>query len=517
MRHEQTVPGEPLLDETNRIRGRVIASAGSLVASNAVGAILSLVTIHLVAHTLGPPAYGELTIIYSLGIMLSLLADLGVSSVTTREIALQPERAGALVGEALGLRLVLCAAVLPILVGLGWIAYPRAHGVIALGALIMGVDLYFNAILAILQAYYTAQTRSVVPALLLVLSRVIYLLGALSANLLRLPVLWIVISYAAGEGLAALIGLWLTSKRVRISLSIDLRAWWAVLILSLPVGGMQVLARVYSRLDAILLSLLKEPSVVAQYGIAYNFADVLTNLPSLLMVAVLPALVADGPAPKFLARFQGAFDVVVWLGAPIAMGGFVLRASIVSLVAGKGFAQAGGPLAVLILTVAISFPQVAFAWGCLTIGEYKGPFRVMLGVTGLNVVVNLLLIPPFGAMGAAWSQLISESISLIAIAMLFSWRARVRVNYGMALRSVLVAGLVLASAQVANRGWGFGNPLLRCSFGTAILGTEYVLLSIFGGSLPGEVLALTTNIRGGARIAKLDLVAYLVKGLHHLR
>ena len=241
--------------------------------------------------------------------------------------------------------------------------------------------------------------------------------------------------------------------------------------MAIPLGGMQVVNRIYSRLDTVLLSIMKPPDVVAQYGVAYNFTDVLTNFPGLLMAAVLPSLVSlfsNNDRTALAQRFQGAFDVVVWIGAPIAAGGYVLRHDIVSFVAGPGFERAAAPLAVLTISVAVSFPQVAFVLGCVAIGEFRPLFPAMMFITILNVGLNLLLIPPLGSVGSAWAQLATETSSVVLAWVIFVRRSRVPVKFGGVSRSVAAAGALVLTAPILKAAWSFGargRSMLRWNHG----------------------------------------------------
>jgi O-antigen/teichoic acid export membrane protein len=161
--------------------------------------------------------------------------------------------------------------------------------------------------------------------------------------------------------------------------------------------------------------------------------------------------------PRFaLAHNQGPAELRAELGLrlrhfapailPLAVGGAILAQPILVALFGPQFADGAAPFALLLLSVPLSsfgslilYSLVAARrhWA-LPIGSACGAF--------VNVALNLLLIPRFGMMGAAWATIAAVSV-VLAVAVMqarsflprFAWPAIVRLGIALTMLGVVVA------------------------------------------------------------------------------
>ena len=468
------------LPETSRI----LISTASLVASNLFVAVLAVATLHLSAQHLGLKGYGQLATVTSFVFFFNLLADLGVTTVTARDVAKDPSNAGSIISKALGFRLLLCIIIAPSLAGAAFFIYPAERGTVGLGVLIMSADLFFGAVQVIVQAYYTGRVRNDVPSLLLVIAKLLYFSGAVIAVIATRSVLAFITAYVTADAITAALSLYLVRRRIRIRIMLVPKEWWALVVVAVPLGAMQVVNRIYSRLDSVLLSIMRGPSDVGIYGIAFNFTDALSNLPVYVMGSVLPSLVRTSNRDELRTKLQTVFDIIVWVAAPIAVGGFELRSQIVLLVAGPGFRASDAPMAIMIFSIVVSFPQVVFVWGCLAVNEFKWLLPAVIVTALANLAANLLLIPPEGPTGAATAQLITQCLSLLLTGGIFWWKSRIVIRWWVAFRAVVAAAPLLLCARLIGAAWHGGNIVLDPFIGTLMLGALYLITSLLIGAIP---------------------------------
>jgi O-antigen/teichoic acid export membrane protein len=476
-------------------RSRVLLSSGSLIFSNLAVAVLAIFTIHLQAQHLGAHGFGQLITVTSFVLTFALLVDLGVTTVTAREIAAQMDQADRILSTAIAFRVGLCLLVTPVLIGSALLIYPTERGTVGVGVAILSLDLVFVSVQAIVQAYYSAKVRNDVPSLLLVVAKVLYFAGTLVGVEAGGSVLVFLIAYVASDGVVASISFFMVRRQVSFGWDFSIRKWSTLAKTAVPVGAMQVVNRIYSRIDSVLLSILRTPADVAHYGIAFNFTDVLSNLPAYMMVSLMPSLVrAKGPE-ELKSRMQTALDVVVWFAAPIATGGYVLRHQIVLLVAGPGYGASVDPMALLILSMVVSFPQVVFVWGCLAIKAYKPLVPAVIVVTISNVSLNLWLIPPEGPSGAAFAQVCTETLSLVLVYWIFTKRSRVRLAAGNSVLAVMSAALLLPAGVPLVAALSGMTLLVEILLVVAILGSLYAVVSLLAGVFPLTVIEMIPEPR----------------------
>jgi O-antigen/teichoic acid export membrane protein len=201
----------------------------------------------------------------------------------------------------------------------------------------------------------------------------------------------------------------------------------AVYGLRAQVGGAVSLLNL--RLDFILLNLLSGPAVLGVYAIASKFAELL-KIPGMALTYVLyPSFARDGLveaaartrllAPRAGLVLGGA-AVPLWVSAPI----------VIPLFYGSGFKGAIFPAQIILLGLAfegLAGVITGFLYGVGRAGLNSCAMAIGLVAT---VLLDILLIPPFGATGAAVASAVAYATSTIALVWFFRRVGRARHHGG---------------------------------------------------------------------------------------
>jgi O-antigen/teichoic acid export membrane protein len=174
------------------------------------------------------------------------------------------------------------------------------------------------------------------------------------------------------------------------------------------VGGLLVLLNL--RLDFLLLGALTGPAVLGIYSVASKFAELLRLLPLSATYVLYPKYAREGSATaaaearRLLPRMGGTTLVAA---VPLALSaGFLLPT-----VYGGEFEAAIVPAQILLLGLAgegVSSVVTAYLYGSGRPGLNSMAMGAGLAIT---IVLDLLLIPPFGAAGAA----VASSAAYLAV------------------------------------------------------------------------------------------------------
>jgi len=180
----------------------------------------------------------------------------------------------------------------------------------------------------------------------------------------------------------------------------------ALLLASLPFALAGIFVKVYSYVDSIFISKFIGTAAVGVYAVAYKFTYSFQFLPMAFVAALYPGMSAL--VGKDLPRLRKLFDDAIWyvivLAAPIAFGLFAIAPDAIAL-AGDGYQEAVPVLQALVfvlIPIFLDFPVGSL----LNAADRQGTKTAIMGVTMvLNVILNVLLIPSFGILGAAYSAL----------------------------------------------------------------------------------------------------------------
>jgi O-antigen/teichoic acid export membrane protein len=242
---------------------------------------------------------------------------------------------------------------------------------------------------------------------------------------------------------------------------------------------------VYLWIDAAMLSLLTNSTVVGWYGVPTKLFQTMMFVPVILSTAWLPRLVsAFEESPQKLHRLaRTPIELVLLLGLPIA----------------GAIAAAAGPIVHILglcippMYLNIMFGQVLNAAKRQTVWTWA-----MVGATVVNPAANAVLIPVTqarfhnGAIGAAISLLVTELL-IAGFGFAFLGRAVIARHAGRRLALTAVASIAMWSVAFVLRGLGTVPSLAAAGV------TFVVLAAIFRLVTPEERRFVRDRLRRIAR------------------
>jgi O-antigen/teichoic acid export membrane protein len=182
------------------------------------------------------------------------------------------------------------------------------------------------------------------------------------------------------------------------------------------VGG--VISLLNLRLDFILLNVIAGPAVLGIYAISSKFAE-LVKVPALALTYVLyPRYASDGGARAVVKARRLLPKAGLLLGAAIVplllVAGWVIPA-----VYGSAFEPAVAPARIILIGLALE--GVAAVITAFLYGAGRPGLNSLAMAAGLVVTValDLLLIPAYGAVGAATASAVAYAASTLALVWFF--------------------------------------------------------------------------------------------------
>jgi O-antigen/teichoic acid export membrane protein len=223
------------------------------------------------------------------------------------------------------------------------------------------------------------------------------------------------------------------------------------LLASLPLALSFVVTTLYFKIDVPILQLFRSFEEVGWYASAYKPFEALLFVPMSMLNVIFPLLaVYHREAPDRLAVAVDRFyKLLLLIGWPLTVGVVVLAHGLTELL--HLYPQAEPALRVLGLGIVFMF--VNNTWiGTLNAVDRQAAFTwAALASLVVNVGLNLVLIPAYGYLGAAWATVLTEAV-LFATGWLLTRRyLRPVPLVGLSWRVVL-AGLVMAAVLLPFRG-----------------------------------------------------------------
>ena len=398
---------------TDRIGSVVLLGRGlALTVTDAATRGATVIVSLLIARYFGPTEYGFYAVASALAGLALIPTILGFEQELTRRAS----RDRAQLGQAMRLTLVAAlvgAAISTIgLVGVRAIgSYP---GQVALYAGLLWFALLFARLQLPFRHYSLVLGRPEQSALVQGLGTAAIVAATVSLILADRP-LWLIILASVFIQAAVVIVWW------RIVPKAHWHGDWNVTDLrefmrsSLPFGISNVLWAIYFNIDSIILSLLRDAASVGVYGaafrivaVSYTFAYAMTNVFTPLLFSSFDSRPSD-----FVHHASRMMAFLVVLGAVVCSGLFLLAGPIIKIILGPAYVDAVLILQVLSVATFVRFVNYGLS-EILTTSRRQGTrLRLEGALLVANIVANFVLVPRFGAFGAALACIVSE-IALLA-------------------------------------------------------------------------------------------------------
>ncbi len=394
-----------------------MSTAGAVVrlaVSNLAIPASAVLTGPILARSLGPAGRGALAAVLNPIALSTFVLNLGVPQALTYVVAkgrvttARANRLGLVLGALIGLA---CAGGLIALTPILLKKYPHQQTLFIVLTLLLPLQMSVGMLRYVAQARgrYELMTRerwfSVISRLLLIAG--VALAGTLTvaaaawfthgtavlATLLLLPILWARESEKADEREPP-------SAITRFVMRYGLTTWVGT------VGGVLVM-----RLDQVLLTPLAGPKELGYYAVAVSVAEV----PLLGLLAVRDVIFSastDREDPALVARASRATLLVA---VPLCLIGILLAPLVLPPVFGAGFGPSVRMTQVLFLATIPNGVAMVLSAGLLASGRPALASRAQLSAAAVTVVALFALVPPLGAIGAAYASLIAYLLSAVLV------------------------------------------------------------------------------------------------------
>ena len=460
--------------------GRVIRGGALRAVGYGAGILLAAGTSVLLLRYLGVVDFGRYATVAALLGIVSGITDAGLTAVGSRELAVRAPADR--------------AVVLRNLVALRLIVTPIGVGAAALFAVAAGYDstLVYATLLGGL-GVLLVNTQATMMLPLSVELR----LGAVTAFEVARAALTLVgvgLLVAIGTGLLPFFGIQAAAGAVvlaasplvlqRVGLVPGLNRAVARMLVreALPLAAALAMNVVYFRILVILTSLVASDQATGYFGTSFRIFEVLFGLPLLVLSVALPVLSVAGHEDDERLRYslQRLTEVAFLAAILLVLVIVAIAEPAIVFLAGEDYRGAAPVLQIQAVALIGVFLGQTWQLGLVSIRRQSALGWANGIALVLVVVLGLILVPAYGATGAAVAAVVAESV-LAALLLVFLYRARPGVvpRFGFVPRVAL--GGVLATPFLF-------APISPVASAVAAA-VVFVAVAYVAGALPPELIA----------------------------
>ncbi len=386
-----------------------------LFFSQGFGKVVGLLFGFAAARLLGSAGFGNYAMLSAVLSYFMVLTDLGLSPLLVREMSAKPQERHRLLFSGLALRMALALISFVLLCAIGWILHWPALFLQCL--LVGGAGTLLYAWNNTMTDFLTSTEKLRFAAALdvicqgLFLAVVVFLLW-LTHSILAIFVALFAANFARGIVLGFLVRKEIGSFRYS---DLDIAHCWSMSREVLTFALLGLLSLVYFKSDVLILYAFHPGSVVGWYEGAYRFLETLMVLNMSLMVALFPSLSRMGADVNRLSELKEttvrALRFLILSGLGCALFVSAIAKPLTRFCYGVNFGPSAGLVPILMVALLLIHLNAPFGRILFALGKQKMVLKFMFLTVGANIVLNFLLIPRWGATGAACTTVLSEIIS----------------------------------------------------------------------------------------------------------
>jgi O-antigen/teichoic acid export membrane protein len=415
------------------ITQRIGKNTSLLYVSQLISYIFTFFYTIYVARFLGADGYGILSFALAFSGILSILADLGLSTLTVREVSRDKSLTMKYLGNVLVIKMLLGLISFGIIVVLiNILGYPQITVNVVY---LISLSVILTSICGIFYSIFQAHEKMEFQSFGQILNSILMFFGVLIVIYLDSTVVMVSFIYLISSIITLcyvfIMCLWKFSIP---KMKLNWKFWKITLKESLPFGITGISVMTYTYVDSVLLSLFKGNEVVGWYTAAYKLVLFLVFIPTTINITIFPSMskfhISSQESLKLLNEKYFKFMLII--GIPIGIGTTLLAEKIIFLIFGAGYTESVIALKILIWTIIFTFGGAAF----VRLLEATNKQFILAKITGIsvliNILLNLILIPEFSFIGASISTVLTEMFLIVSV-----FRISFKLGYGISLKKIL--------------------------------------------------------------------------------
>jgi O-antigen/teichoic acid export membrane protein len=192
----------------------------------------------------------------------------------------------------------------------------------------------------------------------------------------------------------------------------DVRNWGRLLRASAPFGIVTFTLGLSYKFDSVLLAVTRSDSETGFYNAAYNLVFSAVLVSNILNGSLFPSLTrrVQSSSEGLSGVYGHAIRYLMIVALPIAAGACLLADRLVPLLYGPAYEPTISALRIVIWAVPLMSMTELFGYIAIVQNREHHVARAVTTSTGVNLALNLLLVPRFGFLAASIMTVVTEAV-----------------------------------------------------------------------------------------------------------
>jgi O-antigen/teichoic acid export membrane protein len=430
---------------------RIAKNTTVLMIAQIASYLLAFFYMMYTARYLGAAGFGILSFALAFTGIFAVFGDLGLSTLTTREVARNKSLALKYLANVTLMKVMLAAVTFGLIaLTINLMGYPQETIRVVY---LLGLYVIFAAFIQMFYAFFQAFERMEFQAIGQTLNAALILGGVIFAVKHGFGV----VGFASLYVIASVITLGYSFAVMKLKfpdpssasaakvMEFDWRFWKPAIKEALPFGLSTIFVTVFYWISTVMLSFMKGDAVVGWYNAAYRMVLVFLFIPGAWGSAVFPIMskfyITSRDSLRF--SFEKSFKYLTILGIPIGLGTALLASRIIPLVFGAEYVNSIIALQILVWSSVFIYMSASFGYLFQSLNKQMIQTKILGICMILNVILNLIFIPKYSYIAASATTVATE---LTSVALHFIWGSKIGYSLFNKKSAGIVTKVIIASA-----------------------------------------------------------------------
>lgn len=400
-------------------RNKIFTNMRWLVSGRILQMAIALVINMITARYLGVNNYGIINYIASYVSFFTPICSLGLESIIIKELVDKPDHQGETIGTAMGMRMI--SSVFSMIAIMLFLCFVDRGNVMMLGvALVQSMILVFNTA-DLFEFWYQSRLESKVSVTVRTVGYLITAVYKIAILVFQKSIYWFAFTNTLDMIIAFVLLNFAYRKSGGQKLTFNFATGKKMLKISYNFIISGLMVAVYAQMDKIMLGQMLDTYTVGLYSVGIYICSLWNFIPDAMIASLRPGIMAAKKVNEetYIRKLKQMYALIIWISILYAVGVCVFSKYIILILYGKDFLGARAPLMIAVWYCGFSLLGSARDVWIICEGhqKYSKWFALIGAMT--NLILNLLLIPKIGMIGAAIATLTTQIMTGFGVTLLF--------------------------------------------------------------------------------------------------
>ncbi len=421
----------------------LVKNTSVLFLSQLVSYVLAFFYTLYSARYLGTTNFGIISFATAISGLFSIFTDLGLSTLTIREVARDKSKTQKYLGNHGLIKLIL--SIITMLLLILFVNIGTFDNTTKIVVYLIGSSVIINAFSGTFTSMFRAYEQMEYQSICEIINAVSLFVGIMICVFTKQSVIVVSAVYLISSIFVLIYNFAMCTKNYGlIHFQFDYKFWKYLIYNAFPLAITSIFALISFKMNTILLNMLTTHAVVGEYTAAFNLMQALIFIPTVFSTAIMPIFSKFFVDSKDMLAYsyKKSLKYLTIISIPISMGTLVLSDKIILFIYGPAYVNTIPILELIIWALPAIFLSYILGTSIASINKQHETIKATFICLLFSTIGNYILINLFGGIGAAMITVLNE-VSMVIFYMYIMHRYGYQVPISHIIAKPLIASVIM--------------------------------------------------------------------------